>query len=205
VSQYRLALDWLQQRGHGLASQVPRQGRPSPRGAGGTRGCARCANCRHPQSLQSQVDGTAAQLRAAEIDLENTVVRAPGGGRLGEIGVRLGQCVTNGTQWLSLAPDDRWITANFKETQAGGVRPGLRAWITVDALGDRRIEGHVDDIAPATASEFSFVKPDNGTGNFVKIPQGIGVRLRLDGPAEASRSLRRGMPVAAQVDAGGAQ
>ena len=155
--------------------------------------------------LEFQIDGAAAQWRAAGIDLENTVVRAPEGGRLGEIGVRLGQYVTSGTQLLALVPDDRWVTANFKETQTGGMRPGLRAWITVDALNGRRIEGHVDDIAPAAASELSAVKPDSGTGNFVKIPQRIGVRLRLDGTAEALRSLRPGMSVEAHVDTGGAR
>ncbi len=157
------------------------------------------------ESIQSQIDAAAAQLRAAEIDLENTVVRAPEGGQLGEIGVRLGQYVTNGTQLLSLVPDDRWVIANFKETQTGGMRPGLPAWITVDALGGQRIEGHVDDIAPAAASEFSVVKPDNGTGNFVKIPQRVGVRLRLDGSAEGLRSLRPGVSVEAHVDVGRAR
>jgi len=151
-------------------------------------------------SVTAQIDAAAAQLRAAEIDLENTVVRAPEAGQLGEVGVRLGQYVTNGTQLLPLVPAERWVIANYKETETAGMRPGMPAWITVDALDGRRMDGHVEEIAPAAGSEFSVVKPDNGTGNFVKIPQRIGVRLRLDGPADALSALRPGMSVGAHVD-----
>jgi len=153
-------------------------------------------------SIKAQIDAAAAQLRTAEIDLENTIVRAPESGRLGEVGVRLGQYVTNGTQLLALVPADRWVIANFKETQTAGMHRDMRAWITVDALGGRRVDGFVEDIAPAAGSEFSVVKPDNGTGNFVKIPQRIGVRLRLDGSAGTLESLRPGMSVEAHIDVG---
>ena len=156
-------------------------------------------------SIKAQIDAAAAQLRAAQIDLENTVVRAPEAGRLGEVGVRLGQYVTNGTQLLPLVPADRWVIANYKETQTAGMRQGLRAWVTVDALDGRRMDGVIEDIAPAAGSEFSVVKPDNGTGNFVKIPQRIGVRLRLSGSADALQALRPGMSVEAHVDVGAAQ
>ena len=153
-------------------------------------------------SIKAQIDAAAAQLRAAEIDLENTVVRAPESGRLGEVGVRFGQYVTNGTQLLPLVPADRWVIANYKETQTAGMHPGMRGWITVDALDGRRIGAVIEDIAPAAGSEFSVVKPDNGTGNFVKIPQRIGVRLRLDGSAQDLQALRAGMSVEAHVDVG---
>ena len=156
-------------------------------------------------SVKAQIDAAAAQLRAAEIDLENTVVRTPEKGRLGEVGARLGQYVTNGTQLLPLVPADRWVIANYKETQTAGMHAGMRAWITVDALAGRRIDGFIEDIAPAAGSEFSVVKPDNGTGNFVKIPQRIGVRLRLSGSADALQALRPGMSVEAHVDVGKAQ
>jgi multidrug resistance efflux pump len=157
------------------------------------------------ETVKAEIDAAAAQLRTAEIDLENTIVRAPENGQLGEVGVRLGQYVTNGTLLLPLVPDDRWVIANYKETETAGMRPGMPAWITVDALDGRRIDGEVEDIAPAAGSEFSVVKPDNGTGNFVKIPQRIGVRLGLDGSADMLRSLRPGMSVEAHVDVGHAQ
>src|SRR6202167_2694945 len=48
--------------------------------------------------LEAQVEAARAQLKLAEIDLENTVIRAPEAGRLGEGGVRVGEDVTKGTQ-----------------------------------------------------------------------------------------------------------
>jgi multidrug resistance efflux pump len=150
--------------------------------------------------VKAQIEAAAAQLRSAEIDLENTVIRAPEDGRLGEVGVRLGQYVTNGTQLLPLVPSDRWVIANYKETQTAAMRPGMNAWITVDALAGRRFDARVEELAPAAGSEFSVVKPDNGTGNFVKIPQRIGVRLKIEGAPQMLRELRAGMSVEAHVD-----
>src|SRR5262249_22358954 len=54
------------------------------------------------ESLVAQVEAARAQLDAAVIDLEHTVIRAPEIGQLGEVSVRLGQYVTNGTQLTTL-------------------------------------------------------------------------------------------------------
>lgn len=150
------------------------------------------------EGLKAQIEAAEAQLRAAEINLQNTVVRAPQAGHVGEVSVRLGQYVTNGTQLLPLVPSDRWVIANFKETQTAHMQPGQSASVTVDALAGRRFKGHVEQISPAAGSEFSVLKPDNATGNFVKIPQRIGVRIVLD-PTDAE-ALRPGMSVEAHVE-----
>ena len=140
------------------------------------------------------------QLRLAEIDLDNTIIRAPEDGQVGEVGVRLGQYVTNGVQLLSLVPPERWVIANFKEAQTRRVRPGQPAVLSVDALGGARFKGHVERLSPAAGSEFAVLKPDNATGNFVKVPQRLGVRIAIDpGEALAAR-LRPGMSVEARID-----
>jgi multidrug resistance efflux pump len=152
--------------------------------------------------LQAQVDAARAQLQLALIDLDHTVIRAPESGQLGEVGVRLGQYVTNGTQFFTLVPPDRWIIANYKESQTGRMAPGETAWFTVDALGGARFAGHVERLSPAAGSEFSVLKPDNATGNFVKVPQRIGIRITLDPNQPDSARLRPGMSVEARVDTG---
>src|SRR3546814_12176016 len=48
--------------------------------------------------------GARAALHLAEIEFANTIIRAPQEGRLGEVGVRLGQYVTAGTQLTFLVP-----------------------------------------------------------------------------------------------------
>jgi multidrug resistance efflux pump len=151
--------------------------------------------------LEANVEAARAQLRLAEIDLDHTMIRAPEAGQLGEIGVRLGQYVTNGTQMVSLIPADRWIIADFKEAQTHHIRRGDSATFTVDALGGARFSGHVDDLSPAAGSEFAVLKPDNATGNFVKVPQRIGVRIGVDPGQHDLERLSPGMSVEARVDA----
>ena len=139
-------------------------------------------------------------MRLAEIDLENTVIKAPEAGQVGEVGVRLGQYVTNGSQLLSLVPNERWVIANFKEGQTARMAPGQPARIAVDALGGAKLGGRVQRLSPASGSEFAVLKPDNATGNFVKTPQRIGVRIILDPDQPLAARLRPGMSVEARVD-----
>lgn len=150
--------------------------------------------------LEAQVQAARAQLQLAEIDLSNTVIRAPEAGQVSEVGVRLGQYVTNGTQLVSLVPPDLWLIANFKEAQTARMAPGQVVSFIVDALAGARLSGRVDRLSPATGSEFAVLKPDNATGNFVKVPQRIGVRITIDPDQALSARLRPGMSVEARVD-----
>jgi multidrug resistance efflux pump len=149
--------------------------------------------------LEAQVEAARAQLQLAQIDLDNTTIRAPEHGQLGEVGVRLGQYVTNGVQLLSLVPSDSWVIANFKEAQTRRIAPGQPAVVRVDALGGARLRGHVQGLAPAAGQEFAVLKPDNATGNFVKVPQRIGVRIAIDPGQSLAERLRPGMSVEARV------
>lgn len=152
--------------------------------------------------LEASVENARAALRLAQIDLANTLVLAPQDGQVGELGVRLGQYVTAGTQLLFLVPPRVWVVANYKENQTAGIAIGQKARITVDALGGAELAGRVEQLAPAAGSEFSVIRPDNATGNFVKVPQRIAVRIALDpGQALAGR-LRPGMSVEARIDTG---
>jgi multidrug resistance efflux pump len=152
--------------------------------------------------LQAQVDQARAQLQLAELDLEHTVIRAPESGQLGEVGVRLGQYVTNGTTLFSLVPVDRWVIANYRESQTAHMAPNQPASFTVDALGGMRFTGRVEYLSPATGSEFAVLKPDNATGNFVKVPQRIGVRVAPDPNQSDLSRLRPGMSVETRVYTG---
>jgi multidrug resistance efflux pump len=152
---------------------------------------------------QAGVSGAEAARQLARIDLSNTVVRAPEGGRLSEVGVRLGQYVTAGSQLMFLVPPETWVIANFKEAQTARMAVGQRASFTVDGLANARLTGRVERISPAAGSEFAVLKADNATGNFTKVPQRIAVRIRVDGGQPLSQRLRPGMSVQARVDTGG--
>lgn len=92
------------------------------------------------------------------------------------------------------------MIANFKEAQTHKLRVGQTASITVDALGDARLRGRIQSISPAAGSEFSVLKPDNATGNFVKVAQRIAVRIAIDPGEKLAERLRPGMSVITHVD-----
>lgn len=150
--------------------------------------------------LEAQVKVAQAQLALAQIDLANTVVRAPRAGQVGEASVRLGQYVTAGSQLMFLVPDSVWVIANFKENQTNRMRIGQRATFKVDAFDGATLTGKVQEIAPATGSEFSVLRPDNASGNFTKVVQRLPVRIAIDANQELAKRLRPGMSVVAHVD-----
>ncbi len=149
------------------------------------------------------VSGAEAARSLARIDLANTVIRAPETGRLSEVGVRLGQYVTAGSQLMFLVPPETWVIANFKEAQTARMAVGQPASFTVDGLANERLTGRVERISPAAGSEFAVLKADNATGNFTKVPQRIAVRIRVDAGQRLSARLRPGMSVQARVDTAG--
>ncbi len=153
--------------------------------------------------LEAGVANARAAVRLAQIDLANTVIRAPQDGRLGEVGVRLGQYVTAGTQLMFLVPASVWVTANFKEAQTARMAAGQPATIRVDALDRAELRGRVERIAPAAANEFAVIRADNATGNFVKVAQRIAVRIAIDPNDPLCARLRPGMSVEARVDTRG--
>ena len=150
--------------------------------------------------LEAAVASAKAQLRLAQIDLDNTIIRAPADGQLSEIGVRQGAYVTAGTQLLSVVPHNVWVIANFKEAQTGDMAIGQRARFTVDALGGAELTGRIENLSPAAGSEFAVLKADNATGNFVKVAQRIAVRIAIDRGQSSAKRLRPGMSVEVRVD-----
>ena len=152
------------------------------------------------QSLQARVEAAEAALRLAEIDLERTTVHAPRDGQLSEASVRQGQYVTAGTQLLFLVPQTLWVVANFKEGQTWQMQVGQPATFSVDAFEGQQLHGHIEQIAPATGSEFAVLKPDNASGNFTKVVQRLPVRIAIDPGQPLAERLRPGMSVVARVD-----
>jgi multidrug resistance efflux pump len=156
-------------------------------------------------ALEAAVQMAQAQVRQARINLDNTTVHAPSDGQVSEVGVRLGQYVSAGSQLLYVVPRQLWVMANFKETQTAHVRIGQPAYFTVDGLDGAQLTGRVLEIAPATGSEFTVLKADNATGNFTKVVQRLPVKIAIDADQPLATRLRPGMSVIAHVDTGATQ
>lgn len=151
----------------------------------------------------SDIASAEAAVELARIDLANTVIHAPQDGRLGQISARVGQYVTAGTALVSHVGPDRWVIANFRETNLHGMRLGQVVRFTVDALAGRGFTGRVESFSPATASEFSLLAGTNATGNFTKIAQRLPVRISIDPGQEMEEYLTPGLSVVVEVDTGG--
>ncbi|MCW3100806.1 MAG: Type secretion system, rane fusion protein LapC [Chthonomonadaceae bacterium] len=142
-------------------------------------------------------------LKVAQTNLEYTRILAPEDGVVGERKVRLGQLVSPGTQAISLIENNLWIQANYKETQLTHVRRGDPVEATVDALPGVVLRGHVEEIAPASGSQFALMPPDNATGNYTKIAQRIPVKIALDPNPALAEHLRPGMSVIVEIKTSG--
>ncbi|MFP3756414.1 MULTISPECIES: HlyD family secretion protein [Cupriavidus] len=153
------------------------------------------------QQTQAQLEVGQASARQARLDLDDTVVRATNAGRVADKGVRVGQFAQPGTRLLTVVPvQDLYLTANFKETQVGRMRPGQRVTLHVDALPGEDLHGVVDSLSPGTGSQFALLPAQNATGNFTKIVQRVPVRIHVDVTPEARAVLMPGLSVVVDVD-----
>ena len=149
--------------------------------------------------LYADLNAKKASLALAQTNLGYTRITAPEDGIVSERKVRAGQLVSPGTQILSLVQTDVWIQANYKETQLRHIRPGDPAELRVDAFSDVVFKGKVDQVSPASGSQFVLLPPDNATGNFTKIVQRVPVKIVLDRGQATDGRLRPGMSVIATV------
>jgi membrane fusion protein, multidrug efflux system len=130
--------------------------------------------------LQRQLKSSQAKLDQAKLDLEFTSVRAPVDGQIARRSVDVGMYVSAGTAIFGFVPfDERWVDANYKETQLPSIALGKIAEVTVDAIPGKTFTGIVQSISPATGATFTLIPPDNATGNFTKVVQRVPVRILL--------------------------
>lgn len=149
--------------------------------------------------LHADLNAKRASLMLSQTNLGYTRIAAPEDGIVSERKVRAGQLVSPGTQVLSLVQSDVWVQANYKETQVRHIRPGDPAELRMDAFPGVVFKGKVDQLSPASGSQFALLPPDNATGNFTKIVQRVPVKIVLDRGQPAAARLRPGMSVIATV------
>jgi membrane fusion protein (multidrug efflux system) len=152
------------------------------------------------QTAQAKVGQARAAHDLALQDRRHTIIRAAIDGTVGNRQVRVGDYVQPGSRLLTLVPlHALYVTANFKETQTARMRPGQKVAIDADALPGSDLHGAVESLAPGSGSSFSLLPFEPGTGNFTKIVQRVGVRIRFDPGQPAVDRLRPGLSVTAKV------
>lgn len=124
----------------------------------------------------------------ARLNLSYCYIIATCNGTVGMKNIHAGQLVNPGQTLVSIVDNgERWIEANYKESQLPHIKVGNKAEITVDAVPGIQYTGTVERISDATGSAFSLIPIDNATGNFVKVEQRVTVRIKLDENDDVAR------------------
>lgn len=143
-----------------------------------------------------------AALDLARLNLSYTVVLAPCSGTTGRKDIHVGQLVHPGQRIVDIVDEsEKWVVANYKETQIENIRPGAEVEIEVDAIPNVVFKGVVRSLSQATGGSMSMLPQDNSSGNFIKIEQRIPVLIDFtdDNDPEALARAGVGMNVECTV------
>lgn len=144
-----------------------------------------------------------AALELAKLNLSYTVILATTDGVTGRKDIHEGELVQQGQTLVTLVDGtEKWVIANYKETQTTNMHIGQKVKINVDAIPGVRFEGKISSISDATGSAYSIIPQDNSAGNFVKVEQRIPIRIEFtsENKKENLERLRAGMNVECTVE-----
>ena len=153
-------------------------------------------------NTEAAIERAQAALAMAKLNLSYCVVTAPCDGKLGRRALEEGQMVNAGQTVTNILPDtQKWVIANYKETQVENLHVGQTVRITVDAVSDKEFTGKITAISGATGSKYSLVPTGDSAGNFVKIQQRVPVRIDFTNLSKADNErLAAGMMVVVKAE-----
>ena len=129
----------------------------------------------------SRVAAAQAQAGVVQVQLDNTTVISPVGGRVAKRWVLQGDVVQPGQPVFSVYDRSRiWVTANLEETNLDVVRLGEEVGISVDGHPDRQFGGRVFQLGSSTSAQFSLIPPNNASGNFTKVTQRVPIKISIE-------------------------
>lgn len=155
------------------------------------------------QQNEATIQLAEAALHLAKLNLSYTVIVATADGVTGRKNIHEGELVQPGQTMVVLVDNsDKWVIANYKETQTTNMKEGQPVEIEVDALPGETFEGRITAISDATGASYSLIPQDNSAGNFVKVEQRIPVRIDFteNNKPEKLARLRAGMNVECTVN-----
>jgi len=158
-------------------------------------------------ATSQQIGVASAIIKQREVDIEDaklnlsyTIITAPANGLISKVGVQPGQFLQPGQSLFSIVLDeDKWVVANFKETQFNKMRVGQKVIVHADAFPKHDFIAMLSSFAPATGSRFALLPPDNSSGNFVKVVQRLPVKIEFNNHDSLITELRPGMNVSVDV------
>lgn len=150
---------------------------------------------------ESEIRRREAIVERARLQVSYAVILAPYDGLMGSNQIQAGRLIQVGQPLTLIINEEagKWVIANFKETQIGALTRKQKVRIKVDAFPNKLFNGQIESFSPATGARLAFIPPDNSTGNFVKLPQRIPIRIHFTDPSEKLACLRVGMNATVSV------
>jgi membrane fusion protein (multidrug efflux system) len=151
-------------------------------------------------SAGANIEELQAAVAQAELELSYTKIYAAEAGRVTHKAIEVGALVQVGQPLLAIVPGEVWVTANFKESQIGSIKPGQPVDVSVDAYPDKVFKAHVDSIQAGTGARFSLLPPENATGSYVKVVQRLPVKIVFEAnQIDSQHMLAPGMSAVPEV------
>ncbi len=108
--------------------------------------------------LEAQVAQAEAGLKLAELSLEQTVLRAPFDGIVATINVKEGELAPTGLPAITLLDTSSFhVTVLVDEVDVGRLEAGQEVKVTLDALPETDLTGHITQVAPAATLQEGVV------------------------------------------------
>jgi membrane fusion protein (multidrug efflux system) len=157
---------------------------------------SKSSSARDLDNARTNYDIAEAELKLAEVNLQNTYLKSPINGIVIQKLAQPGNIIEPGQVALMISDADHaWVSANIEETNVAKVRVGQPVSISIDEGGS--LTGKVQEINVATASQFSLLPAENASGNYTKVVQKIPIKIALD--PHPGRVLKAGQSVTIKI------
>jgi murein DD-endopeptidase MepM/ murein hydrolase activator NlpD/biotin carboxyl carrier protein len=148
-------------------------------------------------SAQAEVVDAAEAVRAAELELNHALIRAPVDGWVAHDVVKAGQTVRAGQLLLSIQ-GHTWVLASMKPNQIAGVRVGDPARVTIDASPRRVLRGRVASIGVG-GSSIAQPPQDSTAAKTIQAGHLVPVQIALE-TADGDEPVPIGQAAAVSID-----
>jgi membrane fusion protein (multidrug efflux system) len=147
----------------------------------------------------SQMNESKTEVDSAQLNVNYTRIYAPSGGLVTRKQVEAGDYLQIGQTIFSIVPSNVWVVANFKESQLKDMSPGQKTLVSIDALGGKTFQAHVDSVQAGSGAVFSLLPPENAVGNYVKVVQRVPVKIVFEEPLPVDKTIGPGLSVTPYV------
>jgi membrane fusion protein (multidrug efflux system) len=147
----------------------------------------------------SQLNESKTEVDSAQLNVNYSKIYAPSGGLVTRKQVEEGDYLQIGQTIFSIVPSNVWVVANFKESQLKDMARNQKVLVSIDALGGRTFQAHVDSVQAGSGAVFSLLPPENAVGNYVKVVQRVPVKIVFDEPLPVDKTIGPGLSVAPYV------